>query len=114
MDKIIIEDLKIETTIGAYDWEQQIKQTISLHIELSVDTAAAAQSDELTDAVDYSKICDRLTDLVSNNQFKLLEPLAYKIIEVLQQEFYISHIKLRLSKPNAIAKAKNVSLVLER
>ena len=98
MSNIIIEALKIETTIGAYAWEQEIKQPVILDLELSIDTAKAAVSDDLNDALDYRVLCDSLTEYVGNSQCKLLEHLAKKIINYIQQEFSVTDVKLRLSK----------------
>ena len=30
MDIVFIEDLKVQTVIGIYDWERQIRQTVSI------------------------------------------------------------------------------------
>jgi len=35
MDIVYIRDLKIETVIGIYDWEREIKQTVSLDLEMA-------------------------------------------------------------------------------
>ncbi len=35
MDKIFLNDLKIDTIIGIYDWERELKQT--LHLENSIE-----------------------------------------------------------------------------
>ena len=37
MDKVFIEQLEVITTIGAYDWEQEIKQKLVLDIEMAHD-----------------------------------------------------------------------------
>lgn len=37
MDKVFIEQLEVITTIGVYDWEQEIKQKLVLDIEMAHD-----------------------------------------------------------------------------
>lgn len=37
LDKVFIEQLEVITTIGVYDWEQQIKQKLILDIEMAHD-----------------------------------------------------------------------------
>jgi len=37
LDKVFIEQLEVITTIGVYDWEQQIKQKLVLDIEMAHD-----------------------------------------------------------------------------
>ena len=36
MDKIFINDLQVETVIGIFDWEREIKQTISINLEMGL------------------------------------------------------------------------------
>ena len=36
MNAIFIHDLRVETRIGIYEWEQQLAQTIQLDIELGL------------------------------------------------------------------------------
>ena len=44
MDKVFIENLTVETVIGIYDWEREIRQSVSLDLEMDFDIAAAAAS----------------------------------------------------------------------
>lgn len=55
MDKVFIEQLEVITTIGVYDWEQQIKQKLVLDLEMAHDNRAAGKSDDVADALDYAK-----------------------------------------------------------
>ena len=47
MDKIFIRDLEIETVIGVYEWEREIKQLVSVSLEMVFDTKKAGKSDKL-------------------------------------------------------------------
>ena len=53
MDKIFLNDLKIDTVIGVFDWERQIKQTLRFDIEIDYDIRPAATSDDIADTMDY-------------------------------------------------------------
>ena len=53
MDIIFLRDLRIETVIGIFDWEREIKQTVVLDLEMGTDVARAAASDHIDDALDY-------------------------------------------------------------
>ena len=35
MDIVFIEDLRIDTVIGIYDWERRVRQTLSFDIEMA-------------------------------------------------------------------------------
>ena len=39
-DIVYIRDLEIRTVIGIYDWERQIKQKVSIDLEMATDIAS--------------------------------------------------------------------------
>ena len=41
MDIVYIRDLRIETIIGIYDWEREVKQTVSLDLDMAHDIRQA-------------------------------------------------------------------------
>ena len=45
MDIIYLNDLRIDTIIGIYDWERRVKQTISLDLEMAVFAAMVDRMD---------------------------------------------------------------------
>ena len=59
-DIVFIEDLRIDTIIGIYDWEREVKQTIALHIEMAADNTKAAATEDIDDALNYKAVAKRL------------------------------------------------------
>jgi dihydroneopterin aldolase len=114
MDIIYIRNLKIETVIGVFDWERRIRQTVNLDLEMAADIRKAAVSDNIHDALDYLAVSQRLTAFVSASEFLLVETLAEKIAEIVQQEFQVPWLRLRLSKPGALRNAQEVGVIMER
>lgn len=114
MDLIYIEDLRVETVIGIYDWEREIKQTITINLEMATDVARAAATDCIDDALDYKAISKRLITYVENEKFGLVETLAEGIAKVVQQEFGVPWLRLRLGKPGALRGSRDVGVVIER
>ena len=98
MDIVYIRDLRIDTFIGIYDWEQQLRQTLSLDLEMATDVAAVAASGELADTLDYKAISDRLIGMIENQHFELLESLAEQIAQTLQDEFQVGWLRMGLRK----------------
>ena len=49
MDIIYLNDLKIETVIGIYDWEREIKQTVVLDLDMASDIRKAASTESIED-----------------------------------------------------------------
>ncbi len=114
MDIIYLNDLRIETVIGIFDWERKIKQTISFDIEMGTDIRKAAASDHIDDTLDYKAVSKRLIDFVSSSEFQLVETLAERISEIILNEFNVPWVKLRLNKQGAIRGARDVGVLIER
>lgn len=112
MDTIKIEGLNIPTTIGIYAWEKQILQPVILDVELHCDVSNC--NDLIENTIDYEKICNLITQFVSENKFQLIEHLANQVCEQIKSKFDIAKIKLKVSKPRAIKNAQNVSVLIER
>ena len=114
MDIVYIQDLRIDTFIGIYDWEQQVRQTLCINLEMGTDIAATAASADLASTLDYKAISDRLIVMIENQHFQLLESLAEQIAQLLQSEFHVGWLRLRLGKPGAVPAASDVGVVIER
>ena len=52
MDIIFLNNLKIDTVIGIFDWERKIKQSVIIDLEMATDIAKAAASDSIEDTLD--------------------------------------------------------------
>ncbi|MBH96908.1 MAG: dihydroneopterin aldolase [Rhodospirillaceae bacterium] len=114
MDIVYLRDLRIETIIGIYDWEREVKQTVVLDIDMGSDIARAAATDHIDQALDYKAISKRLIQFVGDSEFQLVETLAERISEVLLEEFKIPWLRLSVNKQGAIRGAKDVGVVIER
>ena len=68
MDKVYIKDLKVETIIGIFELEREVKQIISVDIEMDFDNKKAARSDDIKDALDYKKVGKRVQILFCSNR----------------------------------------------
>ncbi len=114
MDIIYINDLRIETVIGIFDWERKIKQTVILDIEMAGDCRKAAQSDDVEDTVTYKGVAKRLIEFVGNSKYQLVETLAEKCAELIMEEFRVPWVKLKLNKQGALRGARDVGVIIER
>ncbi len=114
MDIVFINDLRIETIIGIYDWERKVKQTISLDLEMGADIRKSAETDAIEDTLNYKAVAKRLIAFVGESEFQLVETLAEKIAEILLKEFNVPRIKLTLRKPGAVRGSRDVGVVIER
>lgn len=114
MDLVVIEALRIDTIIGIHDWEREVRQTLLLSLELGWDTRRAAASGDISDALDYSSLCAVVQKYVERSRFYLIEELAEGVAELLQREFGVPWLRLRIDKPGAVPQAQTVAVVVER
>jgi 7,8-dihydroneopterin aldolase/epimerase/oxygenase len=70
-DRIFLRGLQVECIIGFIEWERRIKQTVVIDIELPVDCARAAETDDVTNTVDYKRVAKRVIAFVEGSDFKL-------------------------------------------
>jgi len=114
MDILTLEDLQVETVIGTLDWERQIHQKLKLTLELGIDAKKAAQADQIEDALNYADVANRVIGYVEESEFQLIETLAENLSKHLFEHFPIPWLRIQISKPGAVPKAKNVKLTIER
>jgi dihydroneopterin aldolase len=114
MDIVYIRDLQIETVIGIYDWEREIKQTVSLDIDMATDIRKAAESDNIQDTLSYNTVAKRLIEFISGSEFLLVEAMAEQCGQIVMNEFNVPWLNLKLSKPRAVLGARDVGVIIER
>ena len=113
-DIVLIEDLRIETIIGIYDWEREVKQTIALDIEMAADNVKPACSENIDDALNYKAVSKRMIAYTEKSQFKLVETLAESLVEIIMNEFDVPWWRLKLSKVGAVTGSRSVGVIIER
>jgi dihydroneopterin aldolase len=113
-DRIFLHGLTVECIIGFIEWERRIKQTIVLDVEMPVDCARAAQSDNVDETLDYKKVAKRLIAFVSTSEFKLVETLAHRTALLIIEEFDVEWVRLSINKPGAIRGSKDVGVAVLR
>lgn len=114
MDIVYIRDLRIDTIIGIYDWEREVRQTVSIDLEMASDIRKAAETDDIQYALNYKAVSKRLIAYIENRNALLVETLAEEIAQVIRTEFEVPWLRLRLSKPGAVRGARDVGLIIER
>jgi len=114
MDIVYIRELQVETVIGIYDWEREVRQTVSLDLEMGTDIRAAAATEDIENTLNYKSVAKRLIAFISQSEFLLVETMAEEIAQIVQDEFNVPWLRLRLSKPGAVRGARDVGVIIER
>ena len=103
-DRLMIRGLELRCVIGVQDWERRMPQRIVVDMELQGDFSAAAESDDLVDAVDYRTVCMKAIQVASEGEYRLVETLADRIARaVLGTHECVSEVTVSVFKPLALA-----------
>lgn len=114
MDRVFIEELIVFAQIGVYDWEQQIKQKLVFDLEMAWDCKRAAETDDVAYCLNYAEVSQTIIDYVESKPFLLIERVACEVADLLEARYGLKGLRLKLSKPKAVAQARNVGVVITR
>lgn len=114
MDIVYIRELKVDTIIGIYDWEREVRQTVSLDLEMAFDISEAARTDNIEHTLNYKAVAKRLIGFIEGSEFLLVETMAEQAAGIVQDEFNVPWLRLRLSKPGAVRGSRDVGVIIER
>jgi len=113
-DRVLIEGLEVRTVIGIYDWEREIRQTVRLDLEMAWDISQAALSDDIRDTLDYYAVAMRLVAYIESASCGLIEVLAENCANIVLEEFNVSWVRLKISKPLKYLGMDHAAIVIER
>lgn len=114
MDKIFLRQLEVDAVIGIWDWEQRIRQTVRVDIEMSCDVRRAAATDSIETALNYKVVAKRLVEFIRSSRFHLVETLAEACARIVIREFDVEWVRIAVAKPAAIRGAREVGVIIER
>ena len=86
MDRVFIEGLEVDTVIGAYDWEREIRQCLRLDLSFAWDNRKPAANDDLSLALDYATVSARIQAFAQDAQFILVETFAERLAALTQEQ----------------------------
>lgn len=109
---IRIKNLRLRTFIGFNDDEIKNKQDVVVNVLIQYQADAAANSDEVANALNYRTITKQIIALVENNRFYLLEKLTADILALASEHASVIFAEVEVDKPHALRFADSVSLSL--
>ncbi len=114
-DLVVVDQLVVAASIGVFDWEKKILQSVMISLELEHDCERAGQTDDLADALDYAAVCHSVQQVANRAHFELLESLAACIIDHLFNAYpALQGVRIRIDKPGAVPAARSVAIILYR
>lgn len=113
-DVIKLEGLRLLCTLGMHEWERHVNREVCLDLALHTDISAAAASDKIEDAVDYSGVIKRISNFVTGSKFKLIEALAEGIAAECLSLPGVTRVDVRVEKVGASETANRVAVEITR
>lgn len=102
MNYISIENLKVFAHHGVFPEETKHGQDFFVSAKLYLDTTAASHGDCLEKSVNYGDVCHRITTLMQEKTFRLIESAAEYLAQTILSEYpLLTGIELTLDKPHA-------------
>ena len=113
---IYIKDLLVETTIGVNPPERSKPQNVLINLEIHFDPIQSAESDSITDTINYSPLIKNIVAFVKNSKFHLLESLAQELLKIVAEDPMAKKAIAQIEKPDMqqIAKSVAVKLIWQR
>lgn len=106
-----IKGLRLRTIIGVLEEERVSKQEVELDIKINLDLIPALESDNLQDTVDYALLTEKISFIVENSSFNLIESLGHTILKEILSWPYVKEAQITVKKNKSFAMrfAKGVS-----
>jgi dihydroneopterin aldolase len=100
-DRITLRGLRIRGHHGVFAHERRDGQDFVIDAVIWADTAAAAQSDDLSRTVDYGALAGRLAAIVSGEPVALIETLAARLAAACLDDPGVLEVEITVHKPHA-------------
>lgn len=113
-DKVKIIGLKVDAIIGVFDWERAITQPLVIDVTMTTDISEAANTDDLTHAINYKEVCDDITAWCQDTKALLIERLAELIATNILEKYNTTEVEVTVAKPTAIEQADAVAVHIVR
>ena len=95
-----IENIKLWARVGVLDIERELGQQFILDIFLWTDFEKCTLNDDIKKTIDYSRLVQILKDQSKKIYCFTIEKYSNSILEIIDQEFKLSKVKIILTKSN--------------
>ena len=110
---IKIKNLRLQTVVDVYDWEEKINREIIINVEIETDFVNSLTSDDISDAIDYETITSKIKNLIATTRFKLIERMAQKVVDVIMEDKRIKKCRVEIDKIGAVEFVESFAVVIE-
>ncbi len=103
--KVFVERLELDASIGILEREQGQRQPLIVDMEFEVDTGTPVAGD-IASVYDYRAPVEHAKRLVEAGHIELVETFAEALADACLADRRVRKVRIRVSKPDAIAEAR--------
>jgi len=100
-DRLLLDDVRFFGRHGTTKAEEVVGAWFSVDVELGLDLAPAALSDDVGATIDYGEVARRIVEIGTAQRVNLLERLATLLADGLLREFPAQEVRVRVRKLTA-------------
>ena len=97
-DRLLLHDIEAACRLGVYESEQATPQPIWIDLELPIDAAKAAASDDVSDALDYAAIVTAVREVAQARSYRLLETFAETVAMLIVERWKVAAVRVTVRK----------------
>jgi 7,8-dihydroneopterin aldolase/epimerase/oxygenase len=113
VDRISLRRVRAYGRHGSDAGERERRRLFEIDLAAEIDLRTAAESDDLSQTVDYASLYDRLVRVVATTSYALLERLAADLLDAVFVDRRVVRAEVTVSKPE-ILNGATPSVTLER
>ena len=110
LSTLVLDGIEVNCVIGDYPEERSREQRLVVDVELDVDLAAAAVSDELADTVDYAALAQSVRDVLRAAKCRLIERAASLVLAECLRDGRVREARVVVSKAGAVEGLRGASV----
>ncbi|HEY9086376.1 MAG TPA: dihydroneopterin aldolase [Candidatus Tyrphobacter sp.] len=99
MDRIALHGVRVEARHGANPGEREQAQIFEIDLVAEIDLTEPAASDDIESTLHYGRLYDRITTIVRERSYALLERLAFDLLSVVFADARVARAEVTISKP---------------
>ncbi len=115
-DRIELRGLRVLGHHGVLAGEQDMAQPFEIDLDVEADLGVAAHDDDLAETVDYSLVVEKVTEIVRQRRYRLLEALAGAIATAVLETPAVQAVTVTIRKlrPPVAADMASAGVCLRR
>ena len=98
--RIFIRDLRLQVSIGIYDFELARPQAVVINVDLLLAEPERAADDSIDNVLNYDIIHDGIVGLAGSRHFNLQETLVEEILDLCLAQPQVAEARVSTEKPD--------------